>query len=193
VIKQPNEMFFGIKRMNKASYKSGFIIWILFLLVYLINIYGTGFLFRNTQVNNVLFELTMIMGIFVLYVIVNYLVSTLNDGEGRFKDVFIASSYVLVPFILFTLPMTVISHVLTYNESFIFSFYHQIILIWTIFLIVLSISGIHNYRFLETVKNIVIILFGMFILILLGLLIYAFIGQLIEFISSIIKEVIYRV
>lgn len=193
VIKQPNEMFFGIKRMNKASYKSGFMIWILFLLVYLINIYGTGFLFRNTQLNNVLFELTMIMGIFVLYVIVNYLVSTLNDGEGRFKDVFIASSYVLVPFILFTLPMTVISHVLTYNESFIFSFYHQIILIWTIFLIVLSISGIHNYRFLETIKNIVIILFGMFILILLGLLIYAFIGQLIEFILSIIKEVIYRV
>jgi sugar lactone lactonase YvrE len=193
VIKQPHEMFFGIKRMNKASYKSGFIVWGLFLLVYLINIYGTGFLFRNATLNNVLIELVTIIAIFALYVIVNYLVSTLNDGEGRFKDVFIASSYVLIPFILFTLPMTVISHVLTYNEAFIFDFYHQIIFFWTVILIVMSISGIHNYRFLETVKNILIIIFGMFILILLGLLIYAFMGQLIEFVSSLIKEVIYRV
>ncbi|MDX9692013.1 MAG: YIP1 family protein, partial [Acholeplasmataceae bacterium] len=193
VIKQPHEMFFGIKRMNKASYKSGFIVWGLFLLVYLINIYGTGFLFRDARLNNVLIELVTIVAIFALYVVVNYLVSTLNDGEGRFKDVFIASSYVLVPFILFTLPMTLISHVLTYNEAFIFDFYHQIILIWTILLIIMSISGIHNYRFLETFKNILIIIFGMFILILLGLLIYAFMGQLIEFISSLVKEVIYRV
>lgn len=193
VIKQPHEMFFGIKRMNKASYTSGFIVWGLFLVVYLVNIFGTGFLFRNTSVNNVIVELVTIVAIFVLYVIVNYLVSTLNDGEGRFKDVFIASSYILVPFIIFTLPMTLISHVLTYNESFIFVFYHQIILIWTILLIIMSISGVHNYKFLETFKNIAIIIFGMFILILLGLLIYAFLGQLFDFISSLIKEVIYRV
>ena len=193
VIKQPNEMFYGIKRTHSASYLSGGIVWGLFLLVYLINMYATGFLFRNAGLNNVLFDLVVIAGIFMLYVLVNYLVSTLKDGEGRFKDVFIASSYVLIPFIIFTLPMTLISHVLTYNESFIFTFYHQIILIWTLILIFMSIQGIHNYRFLETIKNILIILFGMFILILLGLLIYAFMGQMIEFILSIIKEVIYRV
>ena len=129
----------------------------------------------------------------MLYVVVNYLVSTLNDGEGRFKDVFIASSYILLPFIIFTLPMTFISHFLTYNEGFIFTFYHQIILVWTIILIIISIQGIHNYTMWETIKNIIVIIFGMFILILLGLLIYAFLGQMIEFITSLIREVIYRV
>ena len=193
VIKRPQDMFFGIKRMNEASYLSGFIVWILFLVVYLVNIYGTGFLFRDANLNNVLIELVLIAGIFMLYVVVNYLVSTLNDGEGRFKDVFIASSYILVPFIIFTLPMTFLSHFLTFNESFIFTFYHQIVLIWTLILIVISIQGIHNYTMWETIKNILIIIFGMFILILLGLLIYAFLGQMIEFITSLIREVIYRV
>ncbi|MFH1693594.1 MAG: YIP1 family protein [Bacillota bacterium] len=193
VIKQPNDMFFGIKRYNSASYLSGFIVFFLFILVYLINIYATGFLFRDTNLNNVLIELSIVIGIFFLYVVVNYLVSTLNDGEGRFKDVLISTSYVLVPFIIFTLPMTILSNYLTYNETFIFTFYHQIILVWTIILIVLSIKSVHNYTFWETVKNILIIIFGMFILIFIGLLIYSFLGQLIEFVISIIKEVIYRV
>lgn len=193
VIKRPNDMFFGIKRYNSASYLSGFIVFSLFIVVYLINVYATGFLFREANLNNIIIQLSMVIGIFFLYVVVNYLVSTLNDGEGRFKDVLISTSYILVPFIIFTLPMTFLSNYLTYNESFIFSFYHQIILGWTIILVVLSIKSVHNYTFWETVKNILIIIFGMFILILIGLLIYSFLGQLIEFVLSIIKEVIYRV
>ncbi len=192
-IKQPFDMFFDIKRYNRASVKSGFIVFGLFVLVYLINTYATGFLFRNPNPNSLLIELVIVIAGFFLYVLVNYLVSTLNDGEGRLKDVFIATSYVLIPFIIFTLPMTFLSHFLTYNEAFIFDFYHQIIFLWTLLLIVLSIKGIHNYTFLETIKNILIIIFGMFILVLIGLLIYSFMGQLIEFVLSVIKEVIYRV
>jgi tetratricopeptide (TPR) repeat protein len=192
-IKQPFDMFFDIKRYNRASVKSGFIVFGLFVLVYLVNTYATGFLFRNPNPNNLLIELVIVIAGFFLYVLVNYLVSTLNDGEGRLSDVFIATSYVLIPFIIFTLPMTFLSHFLTYNEAFIFDFYHQIIFLWTLLLIVLSVKGIHNYTFLETIKNILIIIFGMFILVLIGLLIYSFMGQLIEFILSVIKEVIYRV
>jgi len=191
--KHPNDMFFGIKRYNEASYTSGFIVFGLFVLVYLINIYATGFLFRTSNLNNVVVQMVTVLAIFFLYVLVNYLISTLNDGEGRFKDIFIATAYVLIPYIVLTLPMTFLSNYLTYNESFIFEFYHQILLWWTMILIVMSIKGIHNFTFWETVKNILIILFGMFILVLIGLLIYSFMGQLIEFVLSIIKEVIYRV
>ncbi len=193
VIKQPADMFFGIKRYNKTSYLSGFIVLALFVLVYMIDMYASGFLFRSQNLNNVIVQVVMVLGLFFLYVIVNYLVSTLNDGEGRFKDVFISTSYILVPFIILTLPMTLLSHYLTYNEAFIFSFYHQIVLIWTMILLFLSIQNLHNYTFWETIKNIFIIIFGMFILVLIGLLIYSFIGQLFEFILSVIKEVIYRV
>jgi len=193
VIKRPNDMFYGIKRMQEASYASGFIVLALFVCVYLINIYATGFLFRAVELSNVAIQLFTVLAVFALYVVVNYLISTLNDGEGRFKDVFISTSYILAPFILFTLPMTFLSNYLTYNETFIYEFYHQIILGWTLILVFLSIKWVHNYTFMETVKNIFIILFGMFILILIGLLIYAFIGQLFEFVLSLIKEVIYRV
>lgn len=191
--KEPFDMFFDIKRYDRASYASGSIVLGLFIIVYLVNRFATGFLFRAQYLNSVFIELTVVVGIFLLYVVVNYLVSTLNDGEGRFKDVFIASTYILVPYILLTLPMTFLSHFLTYNEAFIYDFYNQIVVGWTFLLLIMSIKGVHNYTFFELVKNTLIIIFGMFILVLIGLLIYSFLGQLIEFVLSIIREVIYRV
>jgi tetratricopeptide (TPR) repeat protein len=194
ILKKPQDLFYYIKRKNLASYASGFIVLMLFVIVTLIDTYGRGFLFQNTsRLNSVLIEITMILGIFFLFVIVNYLISSLSDGEGRFKDVFIASCYALLPIIIFTLPMTLISHILTYNESFIIQFYYQIVYGWTLILLVVSIQGIHNYRIGETIRNIILILFGMAIIILIGLLIYTFMGQMIDFVTSVIKEVIYRV
>lgn len=193
ILKHPYDTYLSIRRMNVASYKSAWIVFISFIFVYLIDVYGTGFLFKSTNTNQILIQFLIVVGTFGLFVIVNYLVSTLNDGEGRLKDVFIASSYALLPFIIFTLPLTLISHVLTYNEIFIYEFYKSVILTWTILLIFISIQGIHSYKFIETIKNSITIIFGMFIVMLLGLLIYAFLGQIITFIFSIVKEVIYRV
>lgn len=193
VLKNPYDTYLSIRRMNVASIKSGWIVLSLFIFVYLINVYLTGYLFRTQHLNQIIFQFFTVLGLFGLYVIVNYLVSSLNDGEGRLRDVFIASSYALIPFIIFTLPMTLLSHFITYNETFIYSFYNDIILVWTLLLLFISIQSIHNYRFFETIKNIFIIIFGLIIVILTGLLIYSFVGQILMFILSIIKEVIYRV
>jgi len=193
ILKHPIDAFLSIRRMDVASLKTGWIIFASFVIVYIIDIYGKGFLFLSSNPTQLWIQLLIVLAIFGLYVVVNYLVSTLADGEGRLRDVFIASSYSLLPFILFILPMTLFSHVLTYNEAFIYSFYRTIIISWTFLLLLLSITSIHNYTFFETFKYTVIILFGMFFMVLLGVLIYSFIGQLWVFVVSLIREVIYRV
>jgi len=193
ILKHPFDAFLSIRRMNVASLKSAWIVFGTFITVYIVNLYGTGYLFRTGNASQVWIELLVVLVVFGLFVVVNYLVSTLADGEGRLRDVFIASSYSLMPFILFVLPMTVFSHVLTYNEEFIYSMYHTVIVSWTVLLLLISITAIHNYTFFETIKYTIIILFGMFLMVLLGVLIYSFVGQLWVFIVSLIKEVIYRV
>ncbi|NLD27128.1 MAG: hypothetical protein GX661_07190, partial [Acholeplasmataceae bacterium] len=88
---------------------------------------------------------------------------------------------------------TALSYVLTYNEVFIYDLFNFVIIAWTILLLIISVKEVHNYSFWETVFSILLILFGIVIIIILGLLIYSFLGQLFDFIISIIKEVIYRV
>lgn len=193
IFKKPADLVYYVKRENKGGYLSGSFVLVLFILVYLIDTYGSGFLFRNHGVGNLIQSLSMVLGLFFLYVVVNYLVSTFSDGEGRFKDVFVMSAYALIPFILFTPIMTVLSHFLTYNESFIYVFYHQVVFYYTLFLFIYTLKEVHNYTLLETIKSILLILFGILIMVLMGLLIYAFIGQVWDFVVSIIKEVIYRV
>jgi hypothetical protein len=157
----------------------------------LIDLYGAGFLFRVRDPGNVLYRLALLAFVFFLYVAMNYLMSTFSDGEGKFREVFVSSCYSLLPYIVLTLPMTLLSHYLTYNESFIYHFYRDITLGWTIFLLVFSMKRIHNYSFWETVKNIILILFAMAVVVIVGLMVYSFIGQLIDFFVSVIKEVIY--
>jgi DNA-binding beta-propeller fold protein YncE len=193
MIRHPLDVIYYVKRKEKGSYLSAFLVLLLYLIVYLVNTYGSSFLFREPFLNNVLSEFAVIFGIFLLFVFVNYLVSTFFDGEGSFKTVFIISCYALTPAIVLTLPLTALSYVLTYNEVFIYDLFNFVIIAWTILLLIISVKEVHNYSFWETVFGILLILFGIVIIIILGLLIYSFLGQLFDFIISIIKEVIYRV
>lgn len=193
VFKKPSDTFYGIKKQGKASYASGFILLALFVIVYLVDIYCSGFLFRSEAgLSYVSIQLAIVLGVFFLFVIVNYFVSTLSDGEGWFRDIFICTVYSLMPFIVLTLPMTFISHFLTFNESFIVELYKTLTIVWSLFLVIYAIKEVHNYSFKKTVGSVLIIIFGMVILVLIGLLVYSFMGQLIDFLVSIVKEVFYR-
>ena len=192
IFKKPADLVYYVKREERGGYLSGLIVFVTFIIVYLLDTYLSGFLFRNHSVGNVLQQVGLVSVIFFLFVSANYLVSTFSDGEGRFKDVFVMSAYALIPFILFIPIMTVVSHFLTYNEAFIYSFYHQIVTYYTVFLFIYTLKEVHNYTLFETIKSIALIVFGMLIMVLMGLLIYAFIGQVWDFVVSIIKEVIYR-
>ena len=97
-----------------------------------------------------------------------------------------------MPFIVLTLPMTFLSHFLTYNEGFIVELYTTFTMAWTLFLLIYAIKEVHNYSFKKTLGSVLIIIFGMIILVLIGLLVYSFMGQLIDFLVSIVKEVFYR-
>lgn len=193
IFKKPSDTFYGIKKQGKASYLSGIILLALFVLVYLVDIYCSGFLFRSEAgLSYVSVQLAIVLGVFLLFVVVNYFVSTLGDGEGWFRDIFICTAYALMPFIVLTLPMTILSHFLTYNESFLVDAYKLFTMAWTLFLVIYAIKEVHNYSFKKTVGSVLIIIFGMIMLVLIGLLVYSFMGQLIDFLVSIVKEVFYR-
>ena len=194
IFKHPADMCYGIKKENKASYLSAIIVLITFVAVVICDSYATGFLFRNHGgMGNAFTQILAILAVFMLWCGTNYLVSTLNDGEGWFKDFFIGTCYCLIPFIIFKIPMILLTHVLTYNEQFILQFADVVIYAYTVILVLIMIQYIHQYTLKETLKNIVITIFGMIIFALMILLVYMFASQLVDFVVSLIKEVIFRV
>jgi uncharacterized membrane protein (GlpM family) len=138
-------------------------------------------------------EMMLFIGPVALFIVCNYLVSTINDGEGRLKDIYIGTIYSFVPYIVIILPVTLVSNFLTLNEAFVYDFSMWIIYGWSLIILVIMIKEIHNFTISETIRNIFMTIFAMIILVLVIFILYVLIGQVYDFVYSIVQEVILRV
>jgi tetratricopeptide (TPR) repeat protein len=194
-IKHPIDSFYYLPKTDRVSVLSATLLYILLFVEYLIVLYCTGFLFSYKSVEdiNIFYEIATLFIPVFLFVVANYLVSTITDGSGRLKDIYIGTIYSLAPILLFIVPITIVSNFLTINESFIFTFSMQIISVWSIVILFIMIQEIHDYKFFETIRNIVVTLFAMLIMLLVFFVIYVLLDQVYEFVLTIIQEVILRV
>jgi hypothetical protein len=193
-IRNPLDGYYGIKNENRASILSATILLFLFFAEYLFSLYYTGFIFNHIELSDLLLskEITIVFAPLGLWMISNYLISTINDGEGKFSDVYIATIYSLMPYLIFKPVVVIVSNVLTLNESFIYSFSNMIIMAWSALLLFLMVKEVHNYTIRETIKNILITLFCMLILSLVLFIIYVLLNQVYDFVHSVIEEVTVR-
>ncbi|MBS4177862.1 YIP1 family protein [Lederbergia citrea] len=193
--KHPIDSFYDLQRMGRASVLSATILYLFLFAAYLINRFQTGFIFSSYRSGdtNLMYEFAIIFVPLLAFIIVNYLVSTINDGEGRFKDIYIGTIYSLAPYIVFILPVTLLSNILSGNEYFVHLFSMRIIIGWCLIILFIMIKEIHNYSFSETIRNILVTLFGMAILLLVVFIIFVLMDQVYDFVYSVIKEVLLRV
>ena len=133
-IKQPSDSFYYIKKNLRGSLAFAGLIYLWVIIVRILSLYVTGFSFNpyvslsDIRVEN---EILITLLLIVIWSAANYLVSTISDGEGRVRDVIIGTAYSLFPYALFTLPIALLSNVLSQNEVFIYSFSLNIVLFWT--------------------------------------------------------------
>lgn len=189
-IKKPIDSYYELKRMNKVSVISSTILYIWFIVLQITGIYLKGYLFKNVIVQhvNLLKEISIIIVPLVLWIIANYMIATINDGEGKLKDVYNGTIYALTPYLIWMLPLQLITNVLSLNEGFIYSFGTLIIYTWCAILMFLMVKEVHNYSGKETVKIILLTAFGMVIIVLLVAIIFILIDHQLDFINSIIQE-----
>jgi sugar lactone lactonase YvrE/uncharacterized membrane protein (GlpM family) len=193
--RHPIDSFYYLKRKQYASIASATILYLILLAEFIISRFYTGFIFSpyGSEDANLFGELLKITVPLALFIIVNYLVSTINDGEGRFKDIYIGTVYSLAPYLVFIIPITILSNILTYNESFVYVFSIRIIYAWCLIILIIMIKEIHNYTFSDTVRNILVTLFGMVIMLLVIFIVFVLFDQVYDFVYSIIKEAVLRV
>jgi DNA-binding beta-propeller fold protein YncE len=191
-IKQPADSFYYIKVNQRGSLKFAGLIYAWVVVVRVLSLYLTGFVFNpytslaNIRVEN---EIVYTLLLICIWNAANYLISTISDGEGRVRDVLIGSAYSLFPYALFALPIAIISNVLTFNESFLYSFSLNLMWFWMGMMLFIMVKEIHNYSFSETVKNVLLTLFTMALFVLTGYILSVLFTQLFDFISAIIQEV----
>lgn len=191
LIRHPIEGFYGIKREQRTSVLSATILLVLIYGVYIASLYLTGFLFSNRIVSEInLFEESVkVLVPFGLFVIANYLVCSIREGEGKFRHVYQASVYMLSP-ILIALPILIIfSNVLTLNESFVYEFGTFVTYLWLAIYLVLMVKEIHNYGFSSAIGNILLSVFTALMIAVVVFIVYLLLNEIASFLINIWIEV----
>ena len=195
LIVKPNDTFYEMKNNKRGSVWGATIYYVLGIAAFMLNTYCYALPFQyitSNQLNlsTVFFATVAVLAVFVLC---NYLVSAINDGEGTFKDIYKFTGYCLLPMII-CLPIGVgISYGLTLNEEVILTVLKALGFWGSGILLVIGVLETHNYTFGQTVKNILLTIIFMILFVIICMVVVIMVDQIKTLIEQIWKEVKLRV
>lgn len=195
VLFHPINGYWELKRENRGSVSVALTFLLLTCVTKVAGSAATGFLFSSTDTAsyNLMSDVLLIVILVMIWVISQWCVTVLMNGEGNFKNIFVATCYSLVPYIWLNSIAIIISHFLSLDESELFGVLITIGLVYTVFLLVMSVMSTHNYSMGKTVLVIVIVLIVILLIAFIALLLITFIGQMISFVKDLYNEITLRI
>lgn len=154
-----------------------------------------GFIYQYTDVEDMDMGAVVVgfFAILILFIICNYLVTSITDGDGTLKQVFMIPAYGLMP-AMFSMLITIgMSYVLTYNEAFILTVIMIIGVGWTVAVIFEGLATVHDYDFKQMVLSLIITVVFMLIAAIVVLVVIIMWEQLYDFLLTVGKEIIRNV
>ena len=196
MLKHPVDCLYDIKVGKRGSVLSASILYATAFVIRIVCSALTSFQFNTIEITKWMNPFTLALSItipIVLYVVGNYMIASINDGEGSFKNVYIGCAYSFAPYIIFTPFITLLTHALTLTENFLVVFPTFLVLGYTVVLFFLTAKELHNYTFGGTVKNVLLTIFFIVLSILALFIMYALLNEVFSFLGQILEEVKYRV
>lgn len=195
LLTHPLDGYWDLTHEKRGSIAAANIIIILALITDLLQyqfgnpmIYG----FVQLQYFNVYKVIAGFLAPIIIGTLANWGLTTLFDGKGTMKDVYMAIGYALTPYVLINLPCIFISNILT-NEEGSFIYYAQTVAsIWIGVLIVSAVMEIHDYTITKTILTLIATAVGMLVIVFVILLFFSLISDAAAYFISLYKEISYR-
>ena len=195
VILHPFDGFWDLKHEQRGSVKSGFVILLITILAYFYNTIGTGYIFnpRPSTSFNIMGAMSAVLAPLLLWVVANWCLTTLFEGEGSMSDIFTACCYALTPLPLIIIPVTIASNFLTDSEGGIITMLETFAYIWMGLLVFFGMMVTHDYSVGKNILTCVATVVGMAFIMFIGVLFSSLMAKIVSFITNIVNEISYRV
>jgi len=194
VITHPFDGFWDLTHEHRGTLAAANTFLILFLITRVLKLLCTSFQFINSPVQhvNVFEEMGSLLLPFLILCLANWAMTTLFDGKGRFKDIYIGMCYALVPYILIQLPMILVSNMLTYEEGSLYTVMLSISVIWCAFLVFVGLMEIHDYGPGKTFIFLIVTIVGAAVILFLMLVFFSLLSDAVAFFVSFYREIVFR-
>lgn len=194
-VTHPVEGFEDMRWKKSGSLKIAFgIVFMLFLSqIASERLFGFQFFASYDKVFNIIPYIVQSAVLFGAWVVGNWSICTLLDGEGTMRNICIYSAYALVPYIAQRFINVILSHFLIRDEYVFMQAIEIIGIGWTVILLFSAIKSVHQYSFGKTVFAIILTIAAMLIMLVLLVLLLALIQHIYVFAYTIYTELSYRI
>ena len=187
----PFDAFGTIKDKQKGSLIIGGVLVVIYYIVSVLSDLCGGFTFTYVDLAsyNSLWVLVKSVGIVALWVICNLLVTTLMDGKGKLKDIFVVTTYSLVPTIIGEFTFLVLSNVMMADEAEFLIIFRSLMLAYTLILLMIGTIKIHDYSMGKFLGTTLLTLVGMAIVVFLIIMVFILSQQFVAFLVTLYLEI----
>ena len=194
VITHPFDGFWDLIHEKRGSIAAANTFMVLFLLTYVLRILYTNFQFMKVELQylDILEQMGSLLIPFLILCLANWAMTTLFEGKGRFKDIYMAMCYALVPYILIQLPLVLISNMLTLEEGSLYGVLYSVSLVWCVLLVFVGLMQVHDYGPAKTFIFIIVTIFGATVIVFLILVFFSLLSDAVGYFVSIYREIVYR-
>ncbi len=194
IIFHPFDGFWDLKHEKRGSLRAAITIFGMVVVTFYYQAIGQGYLLNPQGSYASLFGVILsVAAPFALWTIANWCLTTLFDGEGSYKDIFIATCYALMPVVIIMIPTTLASNFLVTEELDILSVINAFAFIWAGLLIFLGTMVTHDYAMGKNILTVAGTIVGMIVIMFIAILFTTLLGKLVSFITNIVTEIQFRV
>ena len=188
----PGLAFEEMKDKKRGSIRVALVILLLFYVSAVIQVLWGGFLFTKYDPGtfNSLWVLVQSVGLVALWVISNWLVTTLMGGKGKLKEIFVVTCYCLMPMIGARLIYIVLTNFLLPTEGSFLGILTTVAMIYSGLLLVIGMMRIHDFSMGRLIGTSLLTVFGMAAIIFLMILVGILLQQLGGFVATIVTELL---
>ena len=194
VIFHPFDGFWDLKHEKRGSVRASVFFIVLAIATFYYQAIGQGYLMNpNGDYAGVWAQVLGVLVPLFLFVLANWCLTTLFEGEGSFKDIFIACSYSLVPLPLLIIPATIYSNFCVTTETQIVSFIGTLAFIWLGILIFFGTMVTHDYSMGKNVITVLGTVVAMVFIMFIAVLFTTLVGKIVSLITNLVTEIQYRI
>lgn len=193
-IVRPFDGFWDLTHEKRGSIGAANTIVVLVLITKLLYLGFTSFIFHpvNWRNVNLLMEIMTFLLPFAVYCVANWCLTTLFEGKGTLRDIYMGTAYAMTPYVLVQLPLIVLSNVVTKEEGAFYDYFGYFSIIWCGLLIVASVMMIHDFLLGKAFLSLVFSGVGMLVIVFLLVLFFSLISDGFSYFYSLYKEIIFR-
>jgi len=157
----PFKGFYELKAEKQGTMAGATVLLMLYIASSLLRGTLSGYLFGGSADQNPIMMLMTVCLPVALFVLANWCITTLMEGEGRMRDIYQAVCYALMPMILGQIVLIVLSNLLTLDEASVYSVISGGLLVYTVFLLLAGNMQAHGFTMGRTVGAAIVTVIAM--------------------------------